>query len=257
MQKCIQTLILGKNRRFLDGGDNDIELNGTNLRFGELSDGYRSLLALLGHLLRSVLTVCDCKNDLDSVKGIALVDEIDLHLHPEWQKHVVHDFRNTFPEFQLITSTHSPLVVGALDASSIHRLSAEGAETKIVRLDSVLTETQSMRAWRADQILTGPGFNLETSISKEAENWDAEFETLWSIPKNERTSEQKARLSKLGDILKREVPKSSEPPHTREVLCLFERWTIERLKARPPEEIARIIKEVRDILEEGEEADLE
>ena len=99
---------------FFTEGDNDVQLNGTSLRFGELSDGYRSLFALLGHLLRCSLKVRSWNDDPSLIDGILLVDELDLHLHPEWQHHVVGDFRKTFCNTQLVASSHSPLIVGAL-----------------------------------------------------------------------------------------------------------------------------------------------
>jgi tetratricopeptide (TPR) repeat protein len=108
---------------FLSEGDDDLQINSTALRFGDLSEGYRSLFALLGHLLRCSLKVRDWKHDPTQIDGIALIDEIDLHLHPAWQSHVVQDFRKAFRNVQLVASTHSPLVVGALKREDVLILS--------------------------------------------------------------------------------------------------------------------------------------
>jgi WD40 repeat protein len=99
--------------------ENDVHLNGTPLRFGELSEGYRSVLALVGHLLRCALRVGDWRGDPTTLDGIALVDEIDLHLHPAWQSHVVADFRGAFGRLQLVASTHAPLVVLSLKRENV------------------------------------------------------------------------------------------------------------------------------------------
>jgi hypothetical protein len=104
---------------FFDEGDNDLQLNGTALRFGELSDGYRSLSALIGHLLRCSLRVRNWNDSPTDIHGIALIDEIDIHLHPTWQIHVVEDLQRAFPNLQLIASTHSPLVVAALERENV------------------------------------------------------------------------------------------------------------------------------------------
>jgi AAA domain, putative AbiEii toxin, Type IV TA system/Domain of unknown function (DUF4365)/AAA domain len=101
-------------RGFLSDSDDDLQLYETPLRFGELSDGYRSLFALIGHLLRCSLKARNWKDDPSQIQGISLIDELDLHLHPAWQHHVVADFCKALPNVQLIASTHSPLVVGAL-----------------------------------------------------------------------------------------------------------------------------------------------
>src|SRR6185436_7799032 len=86
---------------FFANGDDDLSLHGMSLRFGELSDGYRSLLALMGHLLRSSLRVTNWSDDPTRTHGILLIDEIDLHLHPAWQHHVVADFRRAYGSMQL------------------------------------------------------------------------------------------------------------------------------------------------------------
>jgi GTPase SAR1 family protein len=99
---------------FFGQGESDLQLNGTPLRFGDLSDGYRSLFALMGHLLRCSVRAYGWSVVPSQVDGIVLIDEMDLHLHPTWQHHVVEDFNAAFQKTQLIASTHSPLVVGAL-----------------------------------------------------------------------------------------------------------------------------------------------
>ncbi len=104
---------------FFSEGDDDLELKGTSLRFGELSDGYRSLFALIGHLLRSSLKLKDWSENPTDIHGIALIDEMDLHLHPAWQTHAVEDFRHAFPHLQVIASTHSPLLVSALKRENV------------------------------------------------------------------------------------------------------------------------------------------
>jgi predicted ATP-binding protein involved in virulence len=56
------------------------------------------------------------------VPGIVLIDEIDLHLHPQWQKTIVGSLRETFPKVQVVTTTHSPQVLSTVDASKIRVL---------------------------------------------------------------------------------------------------------------------------------------
>jgi len=56
-------------------------------------------------------------------KGVVLVDEIDLHLHPSWQRHVVNDFCEAFPNIQFVFTTHAPLVIGSLKEGHIFSIS--------------------------------------------------------------------------------------------------------------------------------------
>ena len=103
---------------YYDEGESDLRLNNINLRFEELSDGYRSLMALTGHLVRCALAA-RIEGDPTELHGIALIDEMDIHLHPTWQTHVISDFQNAFPNLQLIVSTHAPLIIGALKKEEV------------------------------------------------------------------------------------------------------------------------------------------
>ncbi|MBY0453753.1 MAG: AAA family ATPase [Burkholderiaceae bacterium] len=86
----------------------------------QLSDGERNMLALVGDIARrlSVLNFFGLDH-LNEGAGVVLIDEIDLHLHPRWQREVVAKLEATFPNCQFIVSTHSPQVVGELRPESV------------------------------------------------------------------------------------------------------------------------------------------
>lgn len=91
-----------------------VKKNKTELNVLQLSDGEKCLLALVGDLARRLsLLNTDKENPLDG-EGVVLIDEIDLHLHPKWQRSVVASLERTFPHCQFIITTHSPQVVGEL-----------------------------------------------------------------------------------------------------------------------------------------------
>lgn len=142
LRKSVDDMVPGENRRFFHEGDNDLLLNGTALRFGELSDGYRSLLALMGHLLRCSLRLRNWEHDPTRINGIALIDEVDLHLHPSWQIHAVQDFHKAFANLQLVASTHSPLIVGALKKEHVHVMRTE--EDGHITIDHPLCDPQGL-----------------------------------------------------------------------------------------------------------------
>lgn len=83
------------------------------LPFGALSDGQRNMIAMVGDLAFKAAQLNPHLGDevLRRTPGIVLIDELDLHLHPKWQRHVVEDLRRLFPEVQFIASTHSPFIV--------------------------------------------------------------------------------------------------------------------------------------------------
>lgn len=95
------------------------------LPFHVLSDGVRSMFAMVMeiafrcYLLNPHLEERAAKE----TSGVVLIDEIDLHLHPEWQKRVINDLRRTFPNIQFIVSTHAPLVIGSLNEGRIFNIS--------------------------------------------------------------------------------------------------------------------------------------
>lgn len=91
------------------------------LPFHVLSDGVRSMLSMVMEIaFRCYLLNPHLKeNAALRTTGIVLIDEIDLHLHPKWQKQVFNNLRNAFPELQFITTTHAPLVIGSLNEGNI------------------------------------------------------------------------------------------------------------------------------------------
>jgi len=91
-----------------------IEMNdGRTLPFLYLSDGVRNFFALIADIAyKCVILNSHLKEKvLEKTKGIVLIDELDLHLHPDWQKKIVFSLRNTFPSIQFVASTHSPFLI--------------------------------------------------------------------------------------------------------------------------------------------------
>jgi len=80
----------------------------------QLSDGERSTLAILMDLCRRLSLANPGLEDPAQGKGVVLIDEIELHLHPKWQREIVDKFREAFPNLQFIFTTHSPFVIQSL-----------------------------------------------------------------------------------------------------------------------------------------------
>jgi predicted ATPase len=105
-----------------------LDLAGTELRLPAtaLSDGYQSMLAWIADLLGHAFLEHGATAQPRDLRGIVLLDEIDLHLHPHWQRRIVPLLRHVFPHVQFIVTTHSPLVVAGVEAREIVRLRLEG-----------------------------------------------------------------------------------------------------------------------------------
>lgn len=96
--------------------------------FANLSDGQRCMLALVGDIAQKAAKLNPHlgRRVLDESPGLVLIDELDLHLHPRWQRRVIEDLRRTFPQMQFICTTHSPFLVQSLrDASELVMLTGQ------------------------------------------------------------------------------------------------------------------------------------
>jgi len=90
-----------------------IDHDGRSLPVSWLSDGERGVLTLVLDLTRRLAQANPTLSDpAAEAEAVVLVDELELHLHPAWQRRIVRDLTNTFPKCQFIATTHSPLIVG-------------------------------------------------------------------------------------------------------------------------------------------------
>ena len=97
-----------------------IDQGGIALEVGQLSDGERGVLALVLDLARRLSQANPSLDDpLSEGHAVVLIDEIDLHLHPKWQRQIVHKLVQAFPRCQFIATTHSPQVIGEVEHDRI------------------------------------------------------------------------------------------------------------------------------------------
>ncbi len=102
-----------------------VNKSGREFRIEQLSDGEKCLLAMVGDLARRLaMANPSLQNPLEG-EGVVLIDEIELHLHPKWQREIIPGLLRTFPNCQFIVSTHSPQVLGEVDAECIHVLTVD------------------------------------------------------------------------------------------------------------------------------------
>jgi predicted ATP-binding protein involved in virulence len=124
--------------------------------------------------------------------GICLVDELDLHMHPSWQRKVIDDLSNIFPATQFIVTVHSPLVVQAAEDANLVVLKRYPDDPSRVQIDN---DVEAIKGWRIDQVLTSDLFGLESSRPPSVT--DALNERTGLLAKNAPTPEEQARLDAL------------------------------------------------------------
>jgi predicted ATP-binding protein involved in virulence len=113
-----------------------IRKSGREIAIELLSDGEKSLLAMVGHLSRKLAEYNpDSINPLEA-SALVLIDEIELHLHPAWQRTIIPHLTKTFPNCQFIVTTHSPQVLSHVDPECIHILDYDGDNVVVKRPDS-------------------------------------------------------------------------------------------------------------------------
>lgn len=114
--------------------------------FQVLSDGYRNLIATAADLAwRAVQLNPHLGTDAPrEARGIVLIDEIELHLHPAWQRDVLTRLTNAFPNLQFVVTTHSPVVIGSVPAHQIRLLDTHGAVSP-VNVSEGLSANQVLR----------------------------------------------------------------------------------------------------------------
>ena len=100
-----------------------------DMAISKLSAGYQSLLWMIMDLTYRVCLLNPQLRDRSQIKGIVLIDEIDMHLHPKWQWNIIRALRTTFENVQFIIATHSPIVISSAKGTNLILLNEEQGVT--------------------------------------------------------------------------------------------------------------------------------
>ena len=90
-----------------------LEKESVKLRFNQLSDGEKCYITLVADIARRMAMTAGSKNVMGG--GVVMIDEVELHLHPLWQREVLSKLVSTFPNCQFFITTHSPLVLSEVN----------------------------------------------------------------------------------------------------------------------------------------------
>jgi predicted ATPase len=143
---------------------------------------------------------------------LVLVDEIDAHMHPGWQWTLVDVVNELCPDVQFIVTTHSPLIVGSMDAREVHALERRGHKKQVV----VTRIEESLKGYRADQILTHEVFGMHTTRSRATVAKLERYEQLHALSK--RSTQQEQTYKSLAAELRAQIPGHAERREDRERL---------------------------------------
>ena len=141
------------------------KVRGRPVPFAALSDGYRAFVGWVVDLLGHMSQCAPPKARLRDLAGLVMIDEVDLHLHPEWQRVAVPAIARAFPKLQFFFTTHSPIVAGTLTRHNVFVMEPRpGGQSAIVQRED------RIHGLDAEQVLLSPYFGLATTRAPDAED---------------------------------------------------------------------------------------
>jgi ABC-type multidrug transport system ATPase subunit len=182
--------------------------NGIQLPLSDLSLGYQSMITWIVDLVAHLFEQYPESTDPIAEPAVVLIDEIDLHLHPKWQREIMRYLSERFINTQFIVTAHSPLIVQAAEDenANIVVLQRKGDEVEIKQ------DFKAFHGWRVDQLLASDLFDNQPTRSDDYEEWMRERREI--LGKAHLTDADKIRLEELkvqmGNIPTAESPEDIE-----------------------------------------------
>lgn len=159
-----------------------------------LSQGYQAVIAWIADLVGQVFLESDGPIDPADMEGLVLIDELDLHLHPLWQVHLVKMLRSIFPKLQFVTTTHSPMILPYLQPDEVLVLD-QNADGDVV----IQPSTRSPALLTASDLLA-TYFGLDEIFPNKVGEWLWRYGYLARCPNRtpDEEREMRALALKLG-----------------------------------------------------------
>jgi energy-coupling factor transporter ATP-binding protein EcfA2 len=146
--------------KFIEG-EFYFNFRGIETSFGALSDGYKGFIGWIGDLLYHICMGCPAGKKLVESCGLVLVDEIDLLLHPEWQRGVIQTLSENLPKLQFVFTTHSPIVASSVETKNVFVMETTTDGSAIVK-----QYDENIYGLTSEQVLLSSYFDLETTRPK-------------------------------------------------------------------------------------------
>lgn len=154
IRKLMGVMLLDGASDAIDSADDGLRVSGPwgdYISFSSLSDGYRSTAQWILDLFAWMI-YANRHPESDGQQGILLIDEIEQHLHPRWQRHIMQRLSRQLPNMQVIVTTHTPLVAsGMADVNSAALVRLYRDEDDQVQLQNI--DPKALAGKRADQVL--------------------------------------------------------------------------------------------------------
>lgn len=209
-----------------------------------VSQGTSSLMGWVGVLLRRLFDLYGESANPRQQHALVLIDEIDAHMHPEWQRQLIPKIRELFPNLQVIATTHSPLLVPSLKPNEIIRLRREPGIKGI----TVEVPQYDLQQYPTNQILTSPLFDVASSLGTVMEEIVTSYTEL--AAKDEPSEDDQRELERLAFQLNIRLPTPKERVAARVAYNMIQLAMSKKLAEIPIETRNEINKEMRVQLQE-------
>ena len=163
----------------------------------ELSLGYKTTIAWLIDFATKMIYYNEKSENPFDEPAILILDEIDLHMHPAWQREIIKNLTGIFSKTQFIVTAHSPLIAQAALDSNLVLVKRSGDHVRVINEPGIIN------SWRIDQVLTSDLFGLKDSRNPKVEKVLKQRRTL--LLKEELNSTEKQHLKKLEEEID-EIP---------------------------------------------------
>ncbi len=147
-----------------ENGKVSFKERGFGIDFETLSEGYKSTIIWVCDLVSRLVENQREIQELDKLKAIVLIDEVDLYLHPAWKYNFVYNLRKVFPNIQFIMITHSTAtILGASEDAVFYKVYKEHGETKVSQ------PVASIKNLMANNLSTSPLFDMDTARARNSD----------------------------------------------------------------------------------------
>lgn len=208
----------------------------------QLSDGYQIMAAWCGDLLYRITQTFPDRKDPLATRGVLLIDELDLHLHPVWRRKLVDFLSLTLPNFQFIATTHSALTAQQSGEGELFVIRRAGPKDR----PSLLPFVGEPRKMMLHQLLMSPMFGLESLDSVEVEEARSTVRRL-SVRKTPLSSSEKQVLQASKVVLTDAPSWDAVPKYAKEQTSLLKsiRSSIPATGKRPKVSTAKLKASVK------------
>jgi predicted ATPase len=190
-----------------------------SLPLSALSDGYQAMAAWCGDLMWQITeTFGDYKDPLNA-RGLLLIDEVDIHLHPLWQRLLVSFLQETLPNVQIVATTHSPLTVHQADEGELYVLKRKEGGAVLYPYEGAPNRLL------LPQLIQSPLFGLNSLDSPQVQVLREELRRLQGIggAKGKRSAQNEKRLREVERQLGSASNWSDVPDYLQRTNALLER----------------------------------